>query len=80
MLKEIVLKQRELLKIFIKIVQEGFITIVLFFIYYIGFGITLILVLVFNRRLLRIEKNKKNTFWTDAEGYDSNISACLKQV
>ena len=59
--------------------QKIFITIVLFIIYIFGFGITLILVILFNRRLLGGTIEDKDTFWRNAEGYEPDLNDSLQQ-
>ncbi len=71
---------KKIIQKYIRIVQKIFITIALFILYIAGFGITLILVVIFNRGLLGIEKKGKNTFWKDAEGYEADLNECMKEV
>lgn len=47
-------------------------------VYFILFGIFLVVVAVFDRKLLWPEK-KKNTFWIGAEGYGPDIDECMRQ-
>ena len=66
-------------------IQKNFIRVSLFFIYIVGFGITLIFVKIFHRKLLkdqnsRSNQRKKNTFWKKADGYSPKIDECLKQL
>ena len=60
-------------------IQKNFVAISLFFIYIIGVGITLIFVVIFNRKLLRKQKNK-DTFWKETKGYEPNINDATKQL
>lgn len=60
-------------------VQHITVTAGLFLIYIMGFGVTLILVLVFNRWLFR-RKSKNDTFWEDAREYEKDAEALLRQV
>jgi len=70
---------RKIIQKYIRIIQKIIITIALFIIYIVGLGITLILVIIFNRRLLGVEKREKDTFWKDAEGYEADISECKRE-
>ena len=72
MIKKIVQK-------YIRIIQNILITIALFFVYIVGFGITLIFVIIFDRKLLGVEKIEKDTFWKNAEGYQTDIKDCMRQ-
>ena len=70
---------RKIIQNFIKIVQKIVITVSLVIVYIFGIGITLIFIIIFNRRLLGITEGKRDTFWRDAEGYNSDISECLRE-
>lgn len=70
---------RKIIQKYIRIIQKIFITIALFILYIVGFGITLILVTIFNRRLLGVGKKEKATFWINAEGYDVDINECMRE-
>ena len=76
MIREIMGKYR---RKYIRSIQKVFITIFLFILYTVGFGITLILVMIFNRGLLKIENKGKETFWKNAEGYRADINECMRQ-
>lgn len=60
------------------IVQKIIITLSLIIIYFVGFGITLIFILVFRRKMLTGEFGK-NTIWIEAEGYESDINGAIRQ-
>lgn len=62
----------------IKKIKDVLITIFLIAMYYILFGIFLVVVAVFDRKLLWPPKNK-NTFWIDAGGYTQDIEECRRQ-
>jgi len=59
--------------------QKIIITAALFFIYILGFGITLILVTIFNRKLLGIKRREEDTFWVKAEGYEADIDQLIRE-
>jgi len=73
----------ELLKIktqkFMVIVQKILITIFLILIYFVGFGLTLIFVLLFNKRIIFATRGKPDTFWLEADGYEPDIPDSMKQ-
>ena len=73
----------ELLKIkmqkSIVIVQEILITIFLVLIYFIGFGLTLVFVLLFNKRIIFAKREKLDTFWLEADGYEPDLLDSMKQ-
>jgi len=73
------MKITEYIKILIRKIQNILVIIGLFLIYLLGFGITLLSVIIFNRKLLRITKSKNMTFWKQAQGYEADIIKCLKQ-
>jgi len=63
----------------IAIVQKIFIMVSLFILYICGFGITLIFVMLFNRRLIRRQKLNKDSFWIDAQGYGNGLNESLRE-
>jgi hypothetical protein len=73
----------ELLKIktqkFIVIAQKILITIFLVLIYFVGFGLTLIFVLLFHKRIIFAKRGKLDTFWLGADGYGPGILDSMKQ-
>jgi hypothetical protein len=72
MLKKIIQK-------FISIVQKILIMLILIVIYFVGFGITLIFIFLFNRKLLTGGYRIDNTFWIEAQGYEADINNCRRQ-
>jgi hypothetical protein len=60
------------------IIQRIIIIPSLFIIYFVGFGITLILVFLFSRKMLVVD-NKKSTFWIDAEDYEIDIDNATRE-
>lgn len=66
----------KVVQISIKVIQKIVIPIALFFIYIFGFGVTLIFVLIFNRKILKAGHKGGDTFWIkdqednfDRDGY-----------
>lgn len=61
------------------VVQKVLIRVLLVFTYYIGFGITYVIVLLFKRKLLGGYNKNQDSFWKDAEGYNPDMGECLRQ-
>lgn len=70
---------RKIIQNFIKTVQKILITAALFILYIVGFGITLIFVIIFNRKLLGGKEREKDTFWKDAKGYETDINEHMRE-
>ena len=60
-------------------IQKVLITIFLIVTYFIVFGVSLIFIAIFNRKLLWPKIKKTKTFWIDAKGYSPKIKDCLRQ-
>lgn len=60
-------------------VQKILIAVFLFLIYFLGFGLTFLFTVIFNRRLLGIEPGQPDTCWVKAEGYQADIQDGLRQ-
>lgn len=63
----------------VKIIQKNLVTITLILIYYVGFGVTKLFVLLLNRRLLWKKKSGKESFWVESSGYNPMIEDCKRQ-
>jgi hypothetical protein len=70
---------RERIQASIATFRKAFIAVFLFILYIFGFGITLVFVTIFNRRLLGIPKKGEKTFWREARGYSADINECLRE-
>ncbi len=70
---------KKIIQWYVMIVQKVLITVMLFMLYILGFGITFIFAVIFNRRLLGLERVNKYTFWKDAQGYDADINECMRE-
>lgn len=81
MFNKILAKQKGNLRYFVARIQNILVIIGLFFLYVIGFGITLFFIFLFNRKLLGMGKGKSNadTFWDDAKDYEADTAKSLKQ-
>jgi len=60
------------------ILQKIIITLFLIIIYFAGFGLTLVFVLLFKHDVLAGESGN-NTAWIDAEGYEPDIIDAARQ-
>jgi len=60
-------------------VQKVLIKILLVFTYYIGFGITYLIVTLFKHKLLSESNKNQDSFWKDAEEYNQSMDECLRQ-
>ena len=72
-------KIKAFVKKYIIFVQKILITISLFILYVFGFGVTVLLAAVFDRRLLGKKAVTGNTFWLAATGYEPDIERCERQ-
>lgn len=68
-----------IIQIFIRFIQNTIVTISLFLIYVFGFGVTIIFMMLFNRDILISRSDKKDTFWSKAEDYETDIEISLRQ-
>lgn len=80
MLKKLLSKPRKVLGYLIEKIQKILVAIALFFIYIFCIGITLGIIVIFNRGLLKIERAEKGTFWEDAKGYNPDYEKCQRQA
>lgn len=60
-------------------VQKALVAAALFLLYIFGFGLTLLAVKLFNRRLLRGAEESGSSFWLEAEGYEPDRADCLRE-
>jgi len=62
-------------------VQQVVVTVLLFLLYTIGFGITRVSASVFGRRHLKLYDSplKEDSYWRDAEGYEPEMEQLLRQ-
>jgi hypothetical protein len=62
----------------IVIIQRSILMAALAVIYFFGFSVTLILVFLFNRKII-FRDMQKDTFWVEAEGYDVVLDEALRE-
>ncbi len=61
------------------VVQKILVTVFLFVVYIVMFGLTVVFLLIFNRAVLFPGIRKKKTFWEKAEDYDADIDTGMRQ-
>lgn len=61
------------------IIQRIIISILLFFIYYLAFGLTVIIAFLFNRKMLIGENDLRDTSWFEANGYEADMFNSKRQ-
>jgi cytochrome c biogenesis protein CcdA len=62
----------------IGVLQKMLLTILLFFIYLIGFGITFLFAIFFNRKALGLGTIKKDTFWNKPQDSGNIMDDCIR--
>ncbi|MFH1397725.1 MAG: hypothetical protein ABIH27_04160 [Candidatus Omnitrophota bacterium] len=70
---------KRLLQKFIRIIQKILITVSLTVVYFLGMGITLIFIALFNRKIITKPSKDDHTFWVGAEGYQPDIEDSFRQ-
>jgi len=70
---------KRLLQKFIRIIQKILITFSLTVVYFLGLGITLIFIALFNRKIITSPSKDDYTFWVEAEGYQPDIEDSFRQ-
>jgi hypothetical protein len=60
-------------------VQKALVSGALFLLYIFGFGLTLLAVKLFDRRLLRGPGPGDASFWRQPEGYEPDRADCLRE-
>ncbi len=64
---------------FVSIVQKILITLLLFLVYFLGFGFTLILSFLFNRKDAFGGLKSQDSSWLKAEGYKADFDNSFRQ-
>ncbi len=62
-----------------KAILDTILKMLLFFVYYIGFGLTLLFVKIFKPALLKIKYAQADSFWLKAEDYVQSLEASARQ-
>jgi hypothetical protein len=60
-------------------VQKILLAVLLAVIYFFGFGLTLALGALFNRKIIFARRKNKGSSWVRAEGYQPDLEDCLRQ-
>lgn len=63
----------------VRAVQGPLLLISLTIVYFLGFGATLLFVIVFHRRLLRGPDKESDSLWVEAKGYEPQLEENLHQ-
>lgn len=61
------------------LIQNIFLTVTLFIIYLVMFGLTFLFIFIFKRKVLIGDNEDNTTFWQDAQGYEEDINSCLRE-
>jgi len=70
---------KKILAKLVRVIQKILITVSLILIYFLGFGLTLFFVALFNRKLIYNNFKIKDSSWLDAEGYGPDLEESLRQ-
>lgn len=64
---------------FIIIMQKVLIPVLLVLTYLVGFGLTLVFILLFNKKIIFGKGEKEDTYWLEAKGYEADTFDGMKQ-
>ena len=78
-MKNYFVRIQKIIQFLIRAVQRFLLTVFLTILYFFGLGITLFLLMLFNRKALVKKNNSNITFWDKAEGYDADINNSIRQ-
>jgi hypothetical protein len=70
---------RKITQSLIKTIQKFLLPLFLFIVYIFGVGITAILVMIFNQKIIKKSNRAKDTFWLETEGYEADFNNSLRQ-
>ncbi len=70
---------KRIMQKFIKVVQIILITLLLTVTYFVVFGITVVFMIIFRRKILTGQNRYDNTFWIEAKGYELNNEDIFSQ-
>lgn len=63
----------------VRVMQKILITVLLFFVYIFGFGLTFIWAVIFKRELLGHRIKMSSSFWKKADGYEAHFEDAMRQ-
>lgn len=69
---------KKIIKIYVRFVQGILVTIFLTILYFFGFSITKLFLIIFPNKYYK-RKLKGNTYWEKAEGYEPDMDAAAVQ-
>ena len=61
------------------IIRRVILPVSLFLVYILGIGITLVILLIFDRKVLRIGNEKSESFWVKPHDLDKDMEAFMRQ-
>jgi cytochrome c biogenesis protein CcdA len=67
------------MKAFVKKGQEVLLTVLLWNAYLAGLGLTVLFILIFNRKFLGEQAESNGSFWKEAKGYGRNDHDVMRQ-
>ncbi len=70
---------KRMMQKFIKVVQIILITLLLTVTYFVVFGITVVFMIIFRRKILTGQNRYDNTFWIETKGYELNNEDIFSQ-
>lgn len=70
---------KKIIRNFVRIIQKVLIVLLLTLIYFLGFGITVIFMMVFKHKILTGSRKDDITFWVEANGYEADMEDSLRQ-
>ena len=70
---------KKIIRVYVTTVQKVLITVLLFLVYVIGFGIMSVFMGVFRHKLLRDAPAGENTMWKKADGYEPDMNEALRE-
>ena len=71
---------RRIFKAVITAAQRVVMSVALFLVYFVGVGLTWLVVMLFNRKALRRTPADAPSFWVDAQGYDVDQQSGRRQT
>jgi cytochrome c biogenesis protein CcdA len=63
----------------VRVVQAVLLAVLLFLVYVVGVGLTVLAAALFDRRLLRGQRRDDESFWVDARGYEARVENVARQ-
>lgn len=70
---------KKIIQAYIRFMQKVIISTLLFFLYFLGFGITAFFLAFFKRRVFFGTSSRSASFWQTAEGYEDGLEKCARE-